>query len=201
MGVPGGCEAVSHALTGLLASVGDTFSLDILQVDLKNAFNTLNQSSILRQVADQFPELLRWFEFCYSQPSWLKFGNSLVLSACGVQQGDPLAPLLFAITIHLIIVALKNQFPDLACNVWYLDDGFFVGDVNFCAHIFPHLFSSMLNSAWRSALRSVKIGLPTTTWILVLFLMPLPFGAVVWRICALPFWLTSTLSKHCSWKE
>ena len=71
VGVPGGCEAVSHALNGLVASVGDTTSLAILQVDLKNAFNTLDRSSILRQVADQFPELLRWVEFCYCQPSWL----------------------------------------------------------------------------------------------------------------------------------
>ena len=66
-----------------------------------------------------------------------------MLSACGVQQGDPLAPLLFAITIHSIIVALKNQFPDLACNVWYLDDGSLVGDVNLLAQVFPHLISSM----------------------------------------------------------
>ena len=141
VGVPGGCEAVSHALNGLVASVGDT-TLAILQVELKNAFNTLDWSSFLRQVADQFPELLRWVEFCYSQPSWLKFGNSLVLSACDVQQGDPLAPLLFAITIHPIIVALKNQFPDLACNIWYLDDSSLVGDVNL-AQVFPHLVSYM----------------------------------------------------------
>ena len=141
VGIPGGCEVVSHALNGLVASVGDTTSLAILEV--KNAFNTLHRSSYLRQVAEQFPELLRWAEFCYSQPSWLKFGNSLVLSACGVQQGDPLAPLLFAITIHPIIVALKNQFPDLACNVGYLDDGSIVGDVNLLAQVFPHLVSSM----------------------------------------------------------
>ena len=66
-----------------------------------------------------------------------------MLSACGVQQDDPLAPLLFAITIHPIIVALKNQFPDLACKVWYLDDGSLVGDVNLLAQVFPHLVSSM----------------------------------------------------------
>ena len=142
-GVPGGCEAAFHALNGLVPSVGDTTSLAILQVDLKNAFNTLDRSSILRQVADQFPELLRWVEFCYSQLSWLKFSNSLVLTACGVQQGDPLAPLLSAITIHPIIVAFKNQFPDLASNVWYLDDGSLVGDVNLLTQVFPHLVSSM----------------------------------------------------------
>ena len=50
---------------------------------------------------------------------------------------------LFAITIHPIIVALRNQFPDLACNVWYFDDGSLVGDVNLLAQVFPHLVSSM----------------------------------------------------------
>ena len=136
VGVPGGCEAVPHALNGLVASVGDTTSLAIPQVDLKNAFNTLDPSSILRQLADQFPELLRWVNYCYSQPSWLNFGYSLVLSACGVQQGDPLAPLLFAITVYPIIAALKNQFTDLASNVCYLDDGSLVDDVNLLAQVF-----------------------------------------------------------------
>ena len=46
VGVPGGCEAVSHALNGSVASVGDPTSLAILQVELKNAFNTLGYSSV-----------------------------------------------------------------------------------------------------------------------------------------------------------
>ena len=143
MGVPGGCEAVSHAQNGHVASVGDTTSLAILQVHLKNAFNTHDRSSILRQVAYQFPKFLRWVEFGYSQPSWLKFDNSGVLSARGISSKVTHWLLLFAVTIHPIIVALKNQFPDLACKVSYLDDGSLVGDVNLFAQVFPHLVSSM----------------------------------------------------------
>ena len=41
-----------------------------------------------------------------------------VLSAEGIQQGDPIGPLLFCITIHDLVSSLESGF-----NVFYLDDG------------------------------------------------------------------------------
>ena len=41
-----------------------------------------------------------------------------LLSAEGVQQGDPLGPLLFCITIQPLIQKLRSDF-----SVFYLDDG------------------------------------------------------------------------------
>ena len=49
------------------------------------------------------------------------------MSQEGVQQGDPLGPLLFAVVIHAIIVSIAVQVPKLEANLWYLDDGTFAG--------------------------------------------------------------------------
>ena len=43
--------------------------------------------------------------------------ESLIWSDSGVQQGDPLGPLLFSLAIHDIASSMKTNY-----NVWYLDD-------------------------------------------------------------------------------
>ena len=55
------------------------------------------------------------------------FGHHTVLSCCGVQQGDPLGPLCFALTLQPSIDKLKREVPNLSINVWYLDDGTLCG--------------------------------------------------------------------------
>ena len=54
----------------------------------------------------------------YACPSLLFCGDHTLLSAEGVQQGDPLGPLLFCITIQPLIQRLHSDF-----SVFYLDDG------------------------------------------------------------------------------
>ncbi len=45
---------------------------------------------------------------------------SLHLGYCGAQQGDPLGPLGFALTLHPIVNRIRSS---LTLNAWYLDDG------------------------------------------------------------------------------
>ena len=45
-------------------------------------------------------------------------GKSVILSSESVQQGDPLEPLLFCLSIHHIYTQLKREF-----FIFYLDDG------------------------------------------------------------------------------
>jgi len=50
-----------------------------------------------------------------------------ILSESGVQQGDPLGPLLFALVLDILTVKIKANVPELNLNGWYLDDGCLVG--------------------------------------------------------------------------
>lgn len=46
------------------------------------------------------------------------FDETVLLSAKGVQQSDPLGPLLFCLVIHPLVLKLKSQL-----KIFYLDDG------------------------------------------------------------------------------
>ena len=69
-------------------------------------------------VREHFSSLYPLVWQAYSLPSNLFFGDSIISSATGVQQGDPLGPALFSLAIHPLIRDLSSVF-----NVWYLDDG------------------------------------------------------------------------------
>jgi hypothetical protein len=51
---------------------------------------------------------------CYRNPSTLFFGDHLISSSVGAQQG----PMIFSLAIQPIIFSLDSQL-----NIWYLDDG------------------------------------------------------------------------------
>jgi hypothetical protein len=48
----------------------------------------------------------------------------------GVNQGNPLAGLLFSLTLHAFLLKVHNIIPNLQLNVWYLDDGKIVSTLN-----------------------------------------------------------------------
>ncbi|GAU91623.1 hypothetical protein RvY_03846 [Ramazzottius varieornatus] len=59
----------------------------------------------------------------YGQPSNLFYGDQILSSARGVQQGDPLGPLLFCLVTRELSKSLQSPF-----NCWYLDDATVGGD-------------------------------------------------------------------------
>jgi hypothetical protein len=69
-------------------------------------------------VRDELPELNTFIFMCYSNSSFLSFGEHLLLSDEGVQQGDPLGPLMFCLAALKLARSMKSEF-----NTWYLDDG------------------------------------------------------------------------------
>ena len=67
-----------------------------------------------------------WVDWCYGNPSVLLYNHSdVILSSCGVQQGDPLGPLLFSVALSPVVEEIQALSPHL--NLWYLDDGVIVG--------------------------------------------------------------------------
>ena len=123
----GGSEAVVHAVRKLAAEFGDDPDRIMLKVDFSNAFNMVDRTEMLKRVQDVFPGLYKWTEYCYSQPAHLWLGDMLLASMAGVQQGDPLGPLLFSLVLHPLVEKIAREFPDLDLNVWYLDDGTIIG--------------------------------------------------------------------------
>ena len=103
----------------------------ILKVDLKNAFNKVSRYHVLRLVRSRFPGMARWVHWCYGSGTdpHLWYGKWTLGSKEGVQQGDPLSPLLFSMVIHEIITAISTECPDLALNLFgtSIDDGVIMG--------------------------------------------------------------------------
>ena len=115
-GTKGGCEAAVHAARHLLET--STEPIVLVKLDIKNAFNTIRRDKLMLEVESKIPTLYPYFHAAYSGHTRLFFGEDMIPSQTGLQQGDPGAPALFSLGIHNAISTLKSRL-----NMWYLDDG------------------------------------------------------------------------------
>ena len=72
---------------------------------------------MLEAVANRIPQLYKFCHLAYSQSSVLRFGEHILASEEGAQQGDPLGPLLFCLTIHPLLMSLGSPL-----RIAYMDD-------------------------------------------------------------------------------
>ena len=121
-GVSGGAEAAVHAARMYLNHLPPQKAL--LKIDFKNAFNSIRRDKMFEAVEAYIPELLPFVHSVYSAPSTLLWDGDQILSSEGVQQGDPLGPMLFCLTIHGLVSSIGSEF-----KVFYLDDGTMGGDL------------------------------------------------------------------------
>ena len=124
VGVRGGCEAAVHAVRAAVSQNPDKW---LLQLDLENAFNCVDRSHVLSEIAKLLPDCLAWAVTCYGTPSQLQFGKHTLSSSSGVQQGDPFASVCFALVLQPVVKSIETEVPTLAANVWLHDDGSAVG--------------------------------------------------------------------------
>ena len=129
--VRGGLESLIHTTRQIVEEIqaqeeeGD--DMMILRVDLVNAFNMVDRDEAFKEVAEHFPEMLSWVLSCYKNQAVLMFGSVVIYSESGFHQGDPLASLLFSLTLMPIIRIIVQRLPNICVNGWYLDDGGIIG--------------------------------------------------------------------------
>ena len=121
-----GCEAIIHSTRHLISSLPDERCWALL-LHFTNAFNNISREAMFVEFCHHLLGLSAWMESCYSAQPFLHLGKDTILSCCGVQQGDPLGPLGFALTLHPVVKRIKAEVLTLALNAWYLDDGTLVG--------------------------------------------------------------------------
>lgn len=101
--------------------------MSMLLIDFSNAFNMVSRSQLIKEVRLHCPGISRWVEFFYMHPAKLYYDQYIFSSALRVQQGDPLGPLLFALTLHPLVKNIASSYK-LDLHAWYLDDGTIIGD-------------------------------------------------------------------------
>ena len=123
-----GSERIIHLCRRTMAAHADDPDFALAKIDLSNAFNNVSRTAFLSLTLQHFPDLYNWVEWCYETESYLTYGSQTIPSAEGVQQGDPLGPLLFSLVIQYLATSVINELPEeLPLHVWYLDDGVLAG--------------------------------------------------------------------------
>ena len=107
-----------------MENTNDTY---LVQCDFINAFNEADRLAAFYEVLEHFPELAKWVSVCYGSEAALLLGGKIILSSRGFHQGDPLAPLLFALLLLPVILLVVSHVPNLELNTWLLDDGILAG--------------------------------------------------------------------------
>ena len=76
----------------------------VVMLDISNAFN----EPTLSYVAERIPEIYKFLYSSYNVDSALQFGEFIILSLVGPQQGDPMNGLLFCLGIHSILQSTSS---------------------------------------------------------------------------------------------
>ena len=120
-------EAAIHALRAWVGRHAGSHDSVVVKIDFQNAFKTISREAVLGEAREHFPALARWVTWCYQSPSNLQFGDAILQSSTGVQQGDPLGPLLFSAGVEPLAAGLKQGSVDF--SIFYLDDGLLAGSL------------------------------------------------------------------------
>ena len=103
-----------------------------MNLNFQNVFNFNHWDKMLEAIHDLASDIIPFVHTYYSSPTHLHWGDRLKLLAKGVQQGDPLRPLLFCPTLHQYCQCLSSELC-ISC----LDDITIGGPCTNILHVFP----------------------------------------------------------------
>ena len=89
----------------------------IVKLDMMNACTSVRRDHVLQTCLDRTPEIAKLSFLAYSKPSSVIASGHSITSSTGIQQGDPIGPLLLALAVDQIASGVESEL-----NVWYLDD-------------------------------------------------------------------------------
>ena len=117
LGVRSGVERAVLTVQALLDARTTTPDTVVISTDIRNAFNTVHRSRIMKALRDNpaTRHLCPLFEWSHNGPSKLLVYKdrkllSTIMSADGVQQGHPLGSLCFDLAIHSDYQAVQEAF-------------------------------------------------------------------------------------------
>ena len=125
--VPCGAEAIATAVRLYLDKVyaggdgeeaAEPLLRCVVKADMSNAFSCISRSTMMQAVKDVAPGLARFVFMAYSKPARLVLANHgpgderfhVFLSKTGVRQGDPLGPLLYALTAAVAMKQVRMHY-------------------------------------------------------------------------------------------
>ena len=113
----------------------------VVTVDLRNALNSLKREAVVQAVKDT--PLSVYTLWAYGTHPQLRFGNAIIYSATGVQQGDPAGPVLFAFALDKALQSAHSDFDPNVIDLWYADDGCLMGKRDSVATALHYLASPL----------------------------------------------------------
>ena len=93
---------------------------------ISNSLNSINRRVILDNVAIFLPDTLLMTTWCLNGPSTVWWKSKSISCTTGVQQGNPLSPLLFDLGLVQVVEAVSTLNQIL--HLWWHDDGLLYGE-------------------------------------------------------------------------
>ena len=111
-GTSRGAEIAAHVFRNLIENKKNPENV-ILKMDFKNASNSLKRDKMLDIVLRKRRQIYNYTHSAYSETSHLFFGDTVIQSQEGCQQGELECPALFSDTIQDLVNQMVSQY-----NVW-----------------------------------------------------------------------------------
>ena len=108
-GTSRGAEIAAHVFRNLIENEKNLENV-ILNMDIKKTFNSLKCDKLLDIVFRKRRQIYNYTHSAYSETSHLFFGDKVIQSQEGCQQGDPEGPALLSYTIQDLVNQMVSQY-------------------------------------------------------------------------------------------